>query len=32
MMNTGTCPVCNGLSRVPAGDQEYKSVIAGYDK
>ena len=32
MSNTGTCPVCNGSGRVPAGDQKYKSVIAGYDK
>ena len=32
MSNTGICPVCNGSGRVPAGDQKYKSVIAGYDK
>lgn len=31
-MNKGTCPVCNGTCRVPAGDNKYKSVIAGYDK
>jgi DNA-directed RNA polymerase subunit RPC12/RpoP len=31
-MIKGTCPVCNGLKRVPAGDSKYKSVIAGYDK
>jgi hypothetical protein len=26
------CPVCNGSGRKPAGDNKYKSVIAGYDK
>jgi hypothetical protein len=26
------CPVCNGSGRVSAGDNKYKSVIAGYDK
>ena len=31
-MTKGTCPVCNGSKRVPAGDSKYKSVIAGYDK
>ena len=31
-MEYGTCPVCNGTHRVPAGDNKYKSVIAGYDK
>jgi hypothetical protein len=28
----GTCPVCNGALRVPAGDTKYKHVMAGYDK
>lgn len=28
----GTCPVCNGTGRVPAGDHKYKNVIAGYEK
>ena len=27
----GTCPVCNGSGRRPAGDAKYKRVIAGYD-
>jgi hypothetical protein len=31
-MEYGTCPVCNGTHRVPAGDNKYKHVIAGYDK
>ena len=31
-MTQGTCPVCNGTTRVPAGDNKYKNVIAGYDK
>lgn len=31
-MNKGTCPVCNGSGRQPAGDNKYKTVIAGYDK
>lgn len=31
-MEYGTCPVCNGSGRVPAGDNKYKHVIAGYDK
>jgi len=31
-MEKGTCPVCNGSGRVPAGDNKYKHVIAGYDK
>ena len=31
-MSNNTCPVCNGSTRVPAGDNKYKSVIAGYDK
>lgn len=30
-MSELTCPVCNGLGRVPAGDSPYKRVIAGYD-
>ena len=28
---TGTCPVCNGSGRVPAGDSKYKTSYAGYD-
>lgn len=28
----GTCPVCNGTTRIPAGNISYKSVVAGYDK
>ena len=31
-MEYGTCPVCNGSGRRPAGDYQYKNVIAGYDK
>jgi len=31
-MEKGCCPVCNGSGRVPAGDNKYKNVIAGYDK
>jgi hypothetical protein len=31
-MEQGTCPVCNGSTRVPAGDNKYKQVISGYDK
>lgn len=31
-MEKGTCPVCSGTTRVPAGDNKYKNVIAGYDK
>lgn len=30
-MEKGTCPVCSGSGRVPAGDNKYKNVIAGYD-
>ncbi len=32
-MNKGTCPVCNGSGRVavPAHQQRYKTVYAGYD-
>lgn len=30
-MTKGSCPVCQGTKRVPAGDHKYKSVIAGYD-
>lgn len=30
-MNKGTCPTCNGTTRVAAGDNKYKRVIAGYD-
>lgn len=33
-MEYGVCPVCNGSGRVPvpASQQRYKHVIAGYDK
>ena len=31
-MEKGTCPVCNGTARVPAGDNKYKHIISGYDK
>ncbi len=31
-MEHGTCPVCNGSGRVPAGDNKYKHITAGYDK
>jgi len=31
-MTKGVCPVCNGTCRIPAGDNKYKNVIAGYDK
>lgn len=31
-MTHGTCPVCNGTGRRPAGDYQYKHVIAGYDR
>ena len=31
-MEKGTCPVCSGTTRVPAGDNKYKNVIAGYDQ
>lgn len=27
----GTCPVCNGTTRVPAGDDKYKHIMASYD-
>jgi len=30
-MTYGTCPVCNGSGRKPAGDYKYKHVVAGYD-
>lgn len=30
-MNLGTCPVCNGIGRVPAGNDPYKKVMYGYD-
>jgi len=30
-MEKGTCPVCSGSGRRPAGDNKYKNVIAGYD-
>lgn len=32
MSTDGICPVCTGTTRVPAGDNQYKHVIAGYDK
>lgn len=28
----GTCPVCDGSTRKPAGDSKYKHIISGYDK
>ena len=28
----GTCPVCNGSKRKPAGDNKYKKSIATYDE
>lgn len=31
-MSYGTCPVCNGTGRCPAGNDQYKHVYAGYDK
>ena len=31
-MSHGTCPVCNGTGRRPAGNDQYKQVYAGYDK
>lgn len=33
-MEHGTCPVCNGTTRVPVPEsmERYKNVIAGYDK
>lgn len=30
-MNLGTCPVCNGSGRRPAGNSPYKGVLHGYD-
>ena len=30
-MEKGTCPVCSGSGRVPAGETQYKNVLAGYD-
>lgn len=32
IMEQGTCPVCNGTTRVPAGDNKYKDITSGYDK
>jgi hypothetical protein len=29
---TGTCPVCHGTTRRPAGNDKYKHVYSGYDK
>lgn len=31
-MELGTCPVCNGTGRRPAGDSKWKSSVFGYDK
>jgi hypothetical protein len=31
-MQKGICPVCNGSGRQPAGDHQYKHVMAGYDQ
>lgn len=30
-MKMGTCPVCSGTGRRPAGDDKYKTMYAGYD-
>ena len=30
-MSKGTCPVCNGTLRRPAGDFRYKTTTVGYD-
>lgn len=30
-MNLGTCPVCNGTGRVPAGNDPYKKMYSSYD-
>lgn len=32
MSEVGVCPICNGTGRRPAGDNQYKHVISGYDK
>lgn len=31
MKSIATCPVCNGTTRIPAGDALYKAVTVGYD-
>ena len=30
-MELGTCPVCEGTTRIPAGDRQHKNILAGYD-
>jgi hypothetical protein len=30
-VESGVCPVCQGSTRMPAGDNKYKAIIAGYD-
>lgn len=30
-MSHGTCPVCNGTGRRPAGNIQYKQSYSGYD-
>jgi len=30
-MSKGTCPICNGTTRVPAGDAQHKIVLSSYD-
>lgn len=30
--NYGTCPVCKGSGRVPAGNSSLKTVVSGYDE
>ena len=31
-MQEGICPVCDGTTRIPAGDRQHKNYLAGYDK
>ena len=31
-MNSGTCPVCNGTTRMPAGNDQYKKMYRDYDE
>ena len=31
-MKTGICPVCNGSTRIDAGNYKYREVIASYRK
>ena len=32
MTDYGTCPVCSGSGRVPAGDDPYKKIMYSYDE